>query len=51
MCIRDRNVLRAAVLYDGTAGTRSWEDLYSRLSQPLLLNFTAEAVDLSLINI
>lgn len=41
------NVLRAAVLYDGTAGTRSWEDLYSRLSQPLLLNFTAEAVDIS----
>lgn len=41
------NVLRAAVLYDGADGTRSWEDLYSLLSQPLLLNFEAEAVDVS----
>ena len=33
----EENLLRAAVLYDGSAGTGYWEDTYSRLSQPLLL--------------
>ena len=41
------NELRAAVLYDGTAGGSYWEDTYSRLSQPLLLGLEAEAVDIS----
>ena len=33
----EENLLRAAVLYDGSAGTGYWEDTCSRLSQPLLL--------------
>ena len=41
------NELRAAVLYDGSAGTGYWEDTYSRLCQPLLLGLEAEAVDVS----
>ncbi len=41
------NVLRAAVLYDGSDGSSAYQDLYSRLAQPLLLNFEAEAVDIS----
>lgn len=43
----EENVLRAAVLYDGSDGSAAWQDLYSRLEQPLLLGFTAEAVDIS----
>ncbi len=43
----EENVLRAAVLYDGAQGGGAWEDTYSRLSQPLLLSFEAEAVDIS----
>ena len=43
----EENLLRAAVLYDGSAGTGYWEDTYSRLSQPLLLGLEAEAVDVS----
>ena len=39
--------LRAAVLYDGGADSRTWEDTLSRLEQPLLLGFDAEAVDIS----
>lgn len=39
--------VRAAVLYDGSGGDDAWEDLYSRLCQPLLLGMTAEAVDVS----
>ena len=39
--------LRAAVLYDGGADSRIWEDTLSRLEQPLLLGFDAEAVDIS----
>lgn len=39
--------LHVAVLYDGSQGDASWEDLYSRLCQPLLLGLTAEAVDVS----
>lgn len=39
--------IRAAVLYDGEAGDRSFEDTYSRLKQSLLLNFTVEAADIS----
>lgn len=42
-----QNALHVAVLYDGSAGDASWEDLYSRLCQPLLLGMTAEAVDVS----
>lgn len=41
------NELRAAVLYDGSAGTGYWEDTCSRLCQPLLLGLEAEAVDVS----
>ena len=37
------NELRAAVLYDGSAGTGYWEDTCSRLCQPLLLGLEAEA--------
>ena len=43
----EENLLRAAVLYDGSAGTGYWEDTCSRLSQPLLLGLEAEAVDVS----
>ena len=39
--------LRTAVLYDGGADSRTWEDTLSRLEQPLLLGFDAEAVDIS----
>ena len=39
--------LRAAVLYDGGADSLTWEDTLSRLEQPLLLGFDAEAVDIS----
>lgn len=39
--------LRVAVLYDGSSGDATWEDLYSRLCQPLLLGMEAEAVDVS----
>lgn len=41
------NVLRAAVLYDGKTGGENAACTMSRMSQPLLLNFTAEAVDVS----
>lgn len=37
--------LRAAVLYDGQTADGSWADVLSRLEQPLLLNFSAEALD------
>ena len=37
------NVLRAAVLYDGSDGSSAYQDLYSRLAQPLLLNFVVQA--------
>ncbi len=39
--------LRAAVLYDGACSDGSWEDRFSRLEQSLLLDFTAQAVDVS----
>ena len=39
--------LHVAVLYDSSKNDDSWEDLYSRLCQPLLLGMTAEAVDVS----
>lgn len=39
--------LRAAVLYDGASSDLSWEDVYSRLDQSLLLCFSVEAVDVS----
>lgn len=41
------NVMRAAVLYDGSNGATAWEDAYSRLSQPLLVNFEVTAIDVS----
>ncbi|MEG2008180.1 MAG: VCBS repeat-containing protein [Oscillospiraceae bacterium] len=37
--------LSAAVLYYGEADNGRWEDVYSRLDQSLLLNFTVEAID------
>lgn len=43
----EENDLHAAVLYDGSAQVTYWEDTYSRLCQPMLLGFTAEAVDIS----
>ena len=39
--------LRAAVVYDGSAGTESWRDTLSRLEQPLMLGLEAEAADIS----
>jgi hypothetical protein len=40
-------MIRAAVLYNGASNDGSWEDTYSQLEQSLLLNFGAEAVDVS----
>jgi hypothetical protein len=37
--------MKAAVLYCGTASDGSWEDVYSRLEQSILLNFSVEALD------
>lgn len=37
--------LNAAVLYDGQTADGSWEDVLSRLEQPLLLNFSVVALD------
>ena len=39
--------LRAAVVYDGSAGTENWRDTLSRLEQPLMLGLEAEAADIS----
>ena len=39
--------LRALVLYDGALSDGSWEDVYSRLAQPLLLNLDAACADIS----
>ncbi len=39
--------ISAAVLYDSRTADGSWEDVYSRLDQSLLLNFSARALEAS----
>lgn len=41
------NLVRAAVLYNSADNDGAWEDALSRMEQPLLLGFEAEAVDVA----